>query len=67
MTNVNLEQHQEVQDTQDPPTIDVSKIEESKTRAQQIKTNIESLGVDMSEEQLKELTRRVDDKAGRSI
>ena len=62
--NVIHEQHQEVEHT---PTIDVSKIEEAKTRTQQIKTNIESLGIDVSEEQLKELTRRADDKASRSI
>ena len=60
VADVNPEQHQEAQDI---PTIDTSKIEEVKSRAEQIKNNIESLGLEISNEQLEELTRKANDKA----
>ena len=56
-------QHQEAQEQQEVPAFDNSKLEEVKTRAQQIKANIQSLGIEISDEQLEELTRKANDKA----
>ena len=47
-------QHQEAQEQQEVPAFDNSKL---------IKANIQSLGIEISDEQLEELTRKANDKA----